>query len=182
MVGKISPFFPMIGKFFCPFSNDWKKFRAISGKQKEQKGQQNKRRTKPSDNTDYSRQLFEETTWTTRDRQPCKVSRKVRQVRQVCGWETGDGNLQECLECRCAESDGRETGGMSTLKTKKTASRTGTRLGSGRGETTWTTRDNFCKVRRPTGRRVFWRCDILPRPAHGRRMKGVIPVEVPPAP
>ncbi|MBR4252761.1 MAG: hypothetical protein IKQ15_10775 [Kiritimatiellae bacterium] len=28
MVGKIHPFFPMIGKFFRPFSNDWKKFSA----------------------------------------------------------------------------------------------------------------------------------------------------------
>ena len=30
MVGKIHPFFPMIGKFFRPFSNDWKKFSARS--------------------------------------------------------------------------------------------------------------------------------------------------------
>ena len=40
--------------------------------------------------------------------------------------EAGEGNLQECLECRRAAPDGWETGGMSTLKTKKTASRTGT--------------------------------------------------------
>ena len=42
------------------------------------------------------------------------------------GRGAGGGNPQECLEWRCADSDGLETGGMSTLKTKKTASLTGT--------------------------------------------------------
>ncbi len=222
-----------------------KNFRTIFGKQKEQKGPQNKWRTKPSDNSGNFRSFLEETTWTTCDnsfnvrrptgRRPSKkrpsnrqlggatfqsrpndwsaggrregnprmplrglgwlgdgrdvyienqenrfadrnawrareqrrgqtppgpdgcseapaplpgvrhlaapwrmhgwknVSRKVRQVRQVCGRESREGNPQECLECPCTASDGWETGGMSTLKTKKTASRTGTRLGSGWG-------------------------------------------------
>ena len=85
--------------------------------------------------------------------QPCKVSRKVRQVRQVCGRETGDGNLQECLECRCADLDGWETGGMSTLKTRKTASRTGTRLRRGWGRQLGQLGTTLFQVRRPTRRR-----------------------------
>ena len=39
------------------------------------------------------------------------------------------GRLLECLECRCADLDGWETGGMAALKTLKAASRT---LKSGR--------------------------------------------------
>ncbi len=62
------------------------------------------------------------------------------------GRGTRGGNLQECPEYRCAESNGWEAGGMSTLKTRKTASRTGTRLESGFLETIWTTRDNSYKV------------------------------------
>ncbi len=34
MVGKISAIFPMIGKIFCPFSNDWKNFSAPPAPQK----------------------------------------------------------------------------------------------------------------------------------------------------
>ena len=62
-----------------------------------------------------------------------------------CGWReggnAGEGNPQECLECRLSASDAWETGGMSTMKPKKTASRTGT-LEKRMGETTWTNRDN----------------------------------------
>ena len=42
---------------------------------------------------------------------------------------------------------------FSTLKSMETASRTRNALGERMFETTWTTRDNFSKVRRPTGRR-----------------------------
>ena len=42
---------------------------------------------------------------------------------------------------------------FSTLKSMETASRTRNALGERMFETTWTTRDNFFKVRRPTGRR-----------------------------
>ncbi|MBR4250797.1 MAG: hypothetical protein IKQ15_00660 [Kiritimatiellae bacterium] len=59
---KNQPVFPMIGKIVRPFSSDWKKF---SGHFRETK--RTKRTTKQAaDNSDYSRQLFEETTWTTR--------------------------------------------------------------------------------------------------------------------
>ncbi|MBR3582942.1 MAG: hypothetical protein IKO01_05835 [Kiritimatiellae bacterium] len=54
-------------KFFARFPTIGKNFRPIFRKPKEQNGQQNNRRTKPSDNSDNSRQLFEETTWTTWD-------------------------------------------------------------------------------------------------------------------
>ena len=77
------------------------------------------------------------------------------------GRDAGEVNLHECLEYRFAGSDGWVTGGMSTLKTKKTALRTGTRLECGWGETTWTTRDNFCKVRRLNGRRLGARASCL---------------------
>ena len=58
----------------------------------------------------------------------------------------GGGELHECLGCRYADLDGWETEGMSTLKTKKTASRTGTRLECGWGATTWTTQDRLHKA------------------------------------
>ena len=44
---------------------------------------------------------------------------------------------------------------FSTLKSMETASRTRNALGERMFETTWTTRDNFFKVRRPTGRRAW---------------------------
>jgi hypothetical protein len=44
--------FQRLEKFFGSFPMIGKNFRAAFGKQKEQKGQQNKRRTKPSDNSD----------------------------------------------------------------------------------------------------------------------------------
>ncbi len=57
-----------------------------------------------------------------------------------------EGGVRGIPECRCAESDGWECGRDAYMKTRKTASRTGTRLGSGWIETTWTTRDNSFKV------------------------------------
>ncbi|MBR4250927.1 MAG: hypothetical protein IKQ15_01330 [Kiritimatiellae bacterium] len=38
MVGKICPFFPMIGKIFRPFSNDWKNVHGSNFRPKELKG------------------------------------------------------------------------------------------------------------------------------------------------
>ena len=49
-----------------------------------------------------------------------------------------EGGVRGIPECRSKDSDAWETGGMSTLKTRKTASRTGTRLGGGWRETTGT--------------------------------------------
>ena len=79
------------------------------------------------------------------------VLRKVRQVRQVYGREAGGGNPQECPECRRESPDGWETGGMSTLKTKKTASRTGT-LGERMGGDHWDNSGHSFKVRSPNRR------------------------------
>ena len=112
---------PMIGKNFRAFSTDWEKFRV---------------------NNEPCPFCF----WPQR---PQRAQRGREGTRS--GRVTGEGHLQECLECRCASSDGWEAGGMSTLKTKKTASRTGRRLESGWGETTGTIRDTFRKgIGRPT--------------------------------
>lgn len=104
-----------------------------------------------------------DTKGTKRDRKTSERIPLVREVRLSSRAPTAgarEGGVRGIPECRCAASEAWETGGMSTSKTRKNASLTGTRLGSGWGETTWTTWDNFFKVRRLNGRRAKneWDC------------------------
>ena len=82
------------------------------------------------------------------------VSRKVRQVRQVYGRESGEGNPQECPECRCADLDGWKCGRDVYIENQENRFADRNALGERMFETTWTTRDNSFKVRRLCGRRM----------------------------
>ncbi len=63
-------------------------------------------------------------------------------VDKGCGREVGEGNLQEYLECRCADLNGLEGEGIYIEKHEnRFADRNAWRAGE--KETTWTTRDNF---------------------------------------
>ncbi|MBR4251653.1 MAG: hypothetical protein IKQ15_05095 [Kiritimatiellae bacterium] len=87
MVGKNGPDFPMVGKNFRAFSNDWKSF---SGRFWETKG--TKGATKQG------------------------VDKECQTIMTISGNSSRRqlGQLQECLECRFADLIGWETGGMPT--------------------------------------------------------------------
>jgi hypothetical protein len=60
MVGKNWPIFPMIGKIFRPFSNDWKKFsRQRSGRDSSRKGDKEHKGGGKRDNLDNIGQLLQ---------------------------------------------------------------------------------------------------------------------------
>ena len=77
---------------------------------------------------------------TKRERKTSERITPVREVRLSSRAPTAgarEGGVKGLPECPRANSDGWSVGGMSTLKTKNTAPRTGTRLESGFLETTW---------------------------------------------
>ncbi len=90
-------------------------------------------------------------------------------LREGRGRKAGGGRLHGCIESRCAgyERDG-SAGGMSTLKTKKTASRTGTRLDRGwERSDEWRVTSGLCalradKLREGCGRREVARLQRKP--------------------
>ncbi len=120
---------------------------------------------------------------TKRERKTSERITHVREVRLSSRAPTArsrKGGVRRLPECHYA--DAWETGGMSTLKSRKTASRTGTRLESGWGETTQTTRDNSFKVPggylRPAGR-CEWKGEDEKK-TRGYKGNGM-PIHVPPA-
>ncbi len=165
MVGKIRPFFPMIGKIFSPvFQRLEKIFAPFPGNKTNNKtpGGQNRRTIPTIPDNCLRRQLGQpgttpsrcradnsarrqvangieggisatkDTKGTKRDWKTSERNPLVREVRLSSRAPTAgarEGGVRGIPECRSAASDGWEAGGMSTLKTRKTASRTGMRLG-----------------------------------------------------
>ena len=124
MVGKTGPFFPMIGKIFHAFSNDWKKF---SRKQYHQQRPQTGKR-KPIKNACFPQSHIQPHAWTPHypEAPPCffrsfrvtsggaascramadgerkNDSRQVRQGRQGIGRRKGGKNSRGAAEARRA--------------------------------------------------------------------------------
>ncbi len=91
-----------------------------------------------------------------------------KNFRDVFGKQKGQKGQQNKRRTKKSDNSDNFRQLFSTLKSMETASRTRNALGERMFETTWTTRDNFFKVRRPTGRRLGARAArplSLPRPA-----------------
>ena len=76
-----------------------------------------------------------------------------KNFRDVFGKQKGQNGKQKMRETKVSDNYDNFRQLFSALKSMETASRTRNALGERVFETTWTTRDNFFKVRRPTGRR-----------------------------
>ncbi len=159
-------------KIFGPFSGNKK-----NKKDHKTNGEQNRRTIPAISDHFWKRQLGQlATTLSMCDAQP--DGGHQRKGPRIASWEvrlssraptTGarEGGVRGIPECHCADSDGWETGGMSTLKTRKTASRTGTR-GEPENREGARPRQDPMVVQKLL--RHFRGCGILPR--HGGCMGG----------